>query len=137
MVVDNLTIDQRSLCMSHVRNKNTCLEMFVFTGLKKLHLHFKAHDQMLPGTPDIVFKTGKLAVFIDGDFWHGYRFPAWRHKVSKFWRKKIQINRDRDQRNFRKLRRMGWKVIRIWQHQIEHDLNGCIDRILSALNRKS
>ena len=66
----------------------------------------------LPGKPDIVFTKRKIAIFIDGDFWHGYRFPTWKDSLSDFWQKKIEQNRIRDRKNFNKLRKRGWKVIR-------------------------
>jgi len=87
----------------------------------------------LPGKPDIVFPRAKIAVFVDGDFWHGYRFPTWEHKLSQFWKDKIRKNRERDKRNFAKLRRMGWRVIRVWQHSIEADLDGVVQRICEAV----
>ena len=75
-----------------------------------------------------------VVIFVDGDFWHGYRFPAWRKKLAPFWRAKIEKTRLRDRKNFAKLRKMGWRVVRIWQHQIEADLHACISRVLSALS---
>jgi len=96
-------------------------------------MRFRKHVKELPGKPDVVFMRAKVAVFIDGDFWHGYRFPAWQDKVSPFWREKISKTRVRDQRNFRILRKMGWRVIRIWQHEIEVDLDGCVERIIAAV----
>ena len=61
----------------------------------------------------------KIAVFIDGDFWHGYRYPQWSQKLpSAFWREKIERNRARDRRNFAKLRRHGWRVLRVWEHKL-------------------
>ena len=130
-MVDNLNKKQRSYCMSRVKSKDTTLETRVRTELFKRGLRFRKHVGALPGKPDIVFPTAKLAVFLDGDFWHGYRFPSWRRTVSKFWRGKIDKNRDRDRRNFVKLRRMGWRVFRIWQHQVERDLHACTDKIIS------
>jgi DNA mismatch endonuclease (patch repair protein) len=70
---------------------------------------------------------------VDGDFWHGYRFPSWEDKVSDFWKKKINKNRERDAANHRKLRQMEWTVIRLWQHEVEEDFDACIDRILAAV----
>ncbi len=75
----------------------------------------------------------KVAVFIEGDFWHGWRFPLWQNKLAPKWQDKIAGNRARDQRNFRKLRRLRWKVIRIWEHTIERDLPSCIARVLAAV----
>ena len=130
-MVDNLSKKQRSYCMSRVKSKDTVLETRVRTELFKRGLRFRKHVAALPGRPDIVFHTAKLAVFLDGDFWHGYRYPTWQHTLPKFWREKIGRNRDRDRRNFAKLRRMGWRVLRIWQHDIERDLRSCADKVLS------
>jgi DNA mismatch endonuclease (patch repair protein) len=88
----------------------------------------------LPGSPDIVFAREKVAIFIDGDFWHGWRLPAWEHKLSPFWREKLRANRKRDRRNFQKLRALGWRVIRIWQHQIKRDPEACIRSIMVTLS---
>ena len=130
---DNLTPEQRSYCMSRVKNKDTDIEKIVRSELHKRGYRFRKHVKKLPGTPDIVFTRAKLAVFIDGDFWHGYRFPQWEHNVSDFWRKKIRKNRERDQINFRRLKEMGWRVLRIWQHELKKDRKKCITKIISKL----
>jgi DNA mismatch endonuclease (patch repair protein) len=119
--------------MKRVKLTNGPLEIFVQRELKKLGLSFRRNYTELKGRPDIVFPAKKVAVFIDGDFWHGWRLPAWEHKLSEFWRTKLHANRKRDQRNFRTLRAANWKVIRIWEHQIECDGRRCIQRILQAL----
>lgn len=129
---DNLTKRQRSYCMSRVRSRDTDLERLVRSKLFRRGFRFRKHVANLPGRPDVVFPNARLAVFIDGDFWHGYRFPAWRNNVSKFWRTKIDRNRDRDRRNFARLRRMGWRVLRIWQHEIKDNVDSCIDRVESV-----
>jgi DNA mismatch endonuclease (patch repair protein) len=130
---DNLTPEQRSYCMSRIKGKDTGLEVQVRSALHMKGLRFRKHVKELPGKPDIVFHKARLAVFIDGDFWHGYRFPLWENKVSDFWKTKISKNRERDRKNHRKLRVMGWTVIRIWQHQIKQDFNGCIEKIVEKL----
>lgn len=131
---DNLTPEQRSYCMSRIKGKDTGLEVHVRSELHKRGLRFRKHIKELPGKPDIVFSKARVAVFVDGDFWHGYRFPLWEHKVSDFWKKKIAKNRDRDGRNHKKLRGMGWTVIRVWQHEVQEDLETCINRIVSAIH---
>jgi DNA mismatch endonuclease (patch repair protein) len=130
---DNLTSQQRRYCMSRVRGKDTGLERLVRSELHKEGYRFRKHLNSLPGKPDIVFSRQKVAVFIDGDFWHGYHFPTWKDSLSPFWQGKISKTRLRDQQNFRKLRKEGWIVIRIWQHQIKRDLGACIDRIILRL----
>ena len=132
-VADNLTRKQRSFCMSRVKGKDTGIERRVRSALHRQGLRFRKHVTTLTGKPDVVFPGRRVVVFLDGDFWHGYRFPAWEHTLSPFWRKKIGETRLRDQRNFRRLERHGWHVIRIWQHQIEHDFDACLDRIHAAL----
>ena len=104
--------------------------------LRRRKIYFATHAKELPGRPDIVFRRIKIAVFIDGDFWHGWRFPLWKHKLSEKWQEKISATRERDQRKFRKLRRLGWKVLRIWEHEIERDPEECVDRILSAREKR-
>jgi DNA mismatch endonuclease, patch repair protein len=123
--------------MSRVRNRDTDLELLVRSELFKRGWRFRKHVSSLPGTPDIVFVRQEIAVFIDGDFWHGYRFPAWKDTLAKFWIAKIQKNRERDRRNFSKLRRQGWCVIRIWQHEIRRDLQGSLNRIERSLVARS
>jgi len=135
-MADNLTPEQRRRCMSRVRNSDTDLEQAVRSALHTRGLRFRKHVRDLPGSPDVVFPRQRLAVFIDGDFWHGYRFPQWKDTQSEFWQTKIEMNRARDRRNHAKLRRMGWKVIRIWQHDIGKDLEGCVRRILRQLDNE-
>ena len=115
--------------MKRVKLKDGSLEKLVQRELRARGLRFKRHVRALPGRPDIVFPEQKLAVFVDGNFWHGWRLPAWERKLSPFWRDKLRANRARDQRNFRRLRTLGWKVIRLWQHEVKRDLSGCIAKI--------
>lgn len=133
---DNLTPEQRSYCMSRIKGKDTGLEVRIRSALHKRGLRFRKHLKELPGRPDIVFSRARVVVFVDGDFWHGYRFPSWEHKVSDFWKKKISKNRERDIRNHRKLQKMGWAVIRLWQNDIERDFDGCIRKIVSLSRRR-
>lgn len=130
---DNLTPEQRSYCMSRIKGKDTGLERIVRSELHKRGLRFRKHVKDLPGKPDVVFSKAKIVVFIDGGFWHGYRFPLWEHKVSDFWKKKISKSRERDTNIHLKLDNMGWTVIRLWQHDLERDFEGSIQKIISAV----
>lgn len=132
---DHLTPAQRSRAMKRVKLKDGSLEKLVQGELRALGLRFTRHVRILPGRPDIVFRIEKVAVFVDGDFWHGWRLPAWEHKLPQFWRDKLRTNRARDRRNFGKLRSQGWKVIRLWQHQITTNLEGSIARITATVAR--
>lgn len=119
--------------MANVKLHDGPLEMAIRSELHSRGYRFRKHVKSLPGRPDLVFPKAKLAVFIDGDFWHGYRLPCWECRLSDFWRNKLRENRKRDRRNFRRLRVLGWRVIRIWQHQIEHDFEHYISKIINAL----
>jgi DNA mismatch endonuclease (patch repair protein) len=132
-MADRRTPEQRFRAMSNVRLKDGSLELVIRSELHKRGYRFRKHVKSLPGKPDAVFMREKLAVFIDGDFWHGYRLPAWEHKLNDFWRQKIRTNRKRDRNNFRRLRSMGWDVIRLWQHEILADPKACVDRIAAKL----
>jgi DNA mismatch endonuclease (patch repair protein) len=133
--MDNLTKKQRSYCMSRCKGKDTNLEKVIRSALHKKGIRFRKHDGKLPGKPDIIFPKAKLVVFLDGDFWHGYRFPQWENKLPPFWQKKIGETRERDQRNFTKLRRMGWCVLRIWEHTIKKDLDGVVEKISTLVKK--
>ena len=131
---DHLTPEQRHRAMANVKLKNGPLEMAIRSELHSRGYRFRKHVKSLPASPDLVFPKAKVAVLIDGDFWHGYRLPSWEYKLSNFWRNKLRENRKRDRRNFRRLRAMGWRVIRIWQHQIEKDFESCISKIIMVLS---
>ena len=133
---DNLTPAQRSYCMSRIKGTDTGLEVRVRSALHKRGLRFRKHVKELPGKPDIVFGRAQVAVFVDGDFWHGYLFPLWQDTISDFWVIKIAKTRERDKKNHLKLRRKGWKVIRLWQHEIEKDFEASIERVVTSVRSR-
>ena len=122
--------------MSSVRNKDTDLEVLLRSALHRSGFRFTKHVRSLPGSPDIVFSRAKVAVFVDGDFWHGYVLRSWKHTVSPFWQAKIEKNRLRDAKNFKKLRGMGWIVLRIWGHEVKQNTDVCIERVASTVRRR-
>jgi DNA mismatch endonuclease (patch repair protein) len=124
--------DIRSRVMARIRGRDTGPERTVAAGLAVLGLTYESHARDLPGRPDFVMRDIKLAIFVDGDFWHGWRFPTWRDKLSVAWEAKIETNRKRDARNFRRLRSAGWTVIRLWEHQLKRDAGRCLRRIAAA-----
>lgn len=120
MRLDTLTLAERSERMSRVRsatNKSTELRLIALlrtTGIKGWR-----RGVAMPGKPDFVFRAAKLAVFVDGCFWH--RCP--RHgRIPKtrveFWTAKLARNRNRDQEVGKMLRKNGWRVLRIWEHEL-------------------
>jgi DNA mismatch endonuclease (patch repair protein) len=130
---DRHTPAQRSYNMSRIRGFDTTIEVTIRRALTQQGLRYRKHVMSMPGRPDLVFSKERVVVFIDGDFWHGYRYPRWRDRLSSYWRAKIERNRARDLRNFANLRRKGWRVVRIWEHEIQRDLAKCVERICRAL----
>jgi DNA mismatch endonuclease, patch repair protein len=133
-VAEKLSPAKRSSLMSKIRSKNTKFEEeFITLASVKISNSFITHVRTLMGTPDMVFEREKVCVFLDSDFWHGWQYPRWKHLLKDdFWREKISKNRRRDLRNTRLLKRIGWKVIRIWEHQIKFSPEKAIDRILTS-----
>ena len=135
-MLDIMSAEKRSLLMSKIRGKDTCIEISLRSQLHKLGYRFRKNYKILPGKPDVVFTSEKVAIFVDGDFWHGYRFPSWSDRLTPFWKNKIDANRKRDLKNFTKLRRKGWIVIRIWEHEIEQDLDKCVTEIIKYVESR-
>ena len=136
---DKNTKEMRSSIMSKIRSKGTRFELnFVYLLNKKTRKHFKLNVMELKGKPDIVFYKYNLCVFLDSDFWHGWQYPRWKHLLKNdFWRKKIENNRARDRKNNAWLRRNGWVVLRIWEHNIKIDVYKEINRILKSIEQDS
>lgn len=130
---DIMSAAKRSALMARIRGRDTGPERRLAGELRKCGYRFQTHARELPGRPDFVFRRAKVAVFVDGDFWHGWRFPAWRLKLSEHWEAKIDANRKRDARNHARLRRAGWSVVRIWEHQLERAPEACVRRVLEAV----
>jgi DNA mismatch endonuclease (patch repair protein) len=128
-MTDHLTPARRSWNMSRIRGMNTGPERVVRRCAYRRGLRYRIHVMTLAGRPDMVFTRERVAVFIDGDFWHGWHFSKWSKRLSTFWKAKIEGNRKRDRRNFARLRRAGWHVVRLWEHQVRKNAEGCVDRI--------
>lgn len=135
--MDVHTKEQRSYNMSQVKSENTKPELLIFKLLDSLGLKYEKHYRNIPGKPDIAFPEIKLAVFIEGEFWHGKGFELWKHNLSDFWLKKIGNNISRDRQNFRKLRKDGWHIIRIWGRKIVKYPNRASDRITRVVQKLS
>lgn len=131
-MADFMTPEKRSEVMSRIRPKNSKMERAVFRSLRKRRIYFTRHATDLPGRPDIVFRKLRIVVFIDSDFWHGWQFPRWEDTLPEYWQEKISNTKKRDRKNARKLRRLGWTVVRIWEHELKDDFEGSIDRIANA-----
>lgn len=127
--------------MSAIPSKDTEPELMLRKALWKENLRYRVNYKKLPGKPDIVFTKYHVAVFCDGDYWHGHNWAirglgSLEEELagySEFWRKKILGNIERDTKNNRALQDTGWTVIRLWESDIRADINSCIQRIKTAL----
>jgi len=118
--------------MSRIRGKNTKPETLLRTALHLRGLRFRLHRKDLPGSPDIVCPRQKIAVFVHGCFWHGCPAHSGHPKTnSKFWLDKVNANRKKDKRTRKKLKKLGWKVIRVWEHELERG----VSRVATAIER--
>jgi DNA mismatch endonuclease (patch repair protein) len=106
--------------MSRVRSSgNATTELKLLALLRAAHVTGWQRNQCILGKPDFAFRRERVAVFVDGCFWHGC--PKHRTKPANntaFWRRKLAANKARDRRVTRTLRRMGWRVVRIWEHEL-------------------
>jgi DNA mismatch endonuclease (patch repair protein) len=115
--VDTLSPQQRSSNMSAVRNRNTVPERTVRSLLHCMGLRFRLHQSQLPGSPDIVLKRHNTALLVHGCFWHSHTCPRGMPPSTRvdFWLPKLARNRERDEARVRLLRRMGWRVMTVWE----------------------
>ena len=130
---DIMSPEKRSAVMAKIRGRDTKPELAVAAMLNHIGVRYEVHARDLPGRPDFVIRELRVAVLVDGDFWHGWRFAQWRLKLSEKWESKIAGNMRRDARNRRLLRQAGWIVVRLWEHQIASCPSRCRTRIRSAL----
>lgn len=130
--MDVHTKRQRSYNMSRVHSKNTKPELVLFQKLKEAGLTFVKHYKSI-GKPDVAFPKYKLAIFVDGEYWHGKGFNEWEDKLSDFWRKKISDNIRRDRSTRFQLKKSGWKVLRIWGRDVIKNPDKILEKILFHL----
>jgi len=127
--------------MAANRAKNTKVELALRRELHARGIRFRLHAREVPGRPDIVIRKYRLAVFVDGDFWHG---NAWRRRGLKrleddfnvnreFWVAKIRRNMERDQEVTQQLKASGWIVFRFWESSLRQDISGAADLVEGAI----
>jgi len=134
-LVDIFTPKKRSWIMSRIRSTNTSIDLKMKEMLKNNNLKHKMYPKMF-GNPDFVIEVQRIAIFCDGDFWHGYNYGEKKKPTKKFWRDKIETNMIRDKRVSRKLRKDGWTVLRFWEHDIRKRPDSCIVKIKRKIKQK-
>lgn len=115
--------------------KDTSIEVLFRKALWHKGIRYRKNCRNILGTPDIAIKKYRLAVFCDGDFWHGKDL----HNIKshkKFWDEKIKRNRERDLEYTIRLRDEGWTVLRFWESDIRGNVDGCVDKVLEVIRRR-
>ncbi len=123
------TPPQISRRMGRVHLKGGKAETMLAKALYHKGYRYRRNDRRLPGSPDIALARYKIAIFVDGEFWHGYRWAERREKLKnerEYWLEKIQENIDRDRRNDLLLSTLGWTVLHLWESEVTRDLEGCV-----------
>ena len=131
--------------MSAVKSKNTRPEIALRRSLWAKGMRYQVNVKTLPGKPDIVFIKARIAIFCDGDFWHGHNWvirglsslDEELERYSQFWKDKILGNIKRDSVNTEKLKSAGWEVIRFWESEIKTDLPKCVDLIIEHYKKRT
>lgn len=127
---------KRSFVMSKIRGKNTKPELILRSALLKLGFRYRVHKVNLPGKPDIVLPKYKTVIFVHGCFWHLHKnCPEGRIPTSNsiYWDEKLKANVSRDERNIKKLKRDGWRVLVVWECELERKFDKTLNKILIRL----
>lgn len=130
------TTKTRSNTMSKIRGQETKPEIALRKALYSKGVRYRKNYKKLPGNPDIVLIKHKLAIFIDGSFWHGYNWEEKKLKIKanrEFWIKKIERNMQRDNENNIALQELGYTVVRFWDHDVKKEIDKCVQVILDKL----
>lgn len=129
----NPDVQKRMAC---VHLKHSATEVAIAKALWHKGFRYRLNYRKLPGSPDIAILRYKIAVFVDGEFWHGYHWTERREKLKsnrEYWIEKIEENKARDIKNDRKLVDIGWTPIHFWENEVKKDLQGCLCTIDSII----
>ena len=120
-MTDLISKEKRSYIMSMIKGKNTKPEIIVRKYLFHCGFRFRVNVKSLPGTPDIVLRKYKTAIFVNGCFWHKHDCPrfVWPSSNQDYWRPKILRNVERDNQSCKELESLGWKVITVWECELK------------------
>jgi DNA mismatch endonuclease (patch repair protein) len=124
----------RSRVMSRIRSKDTKPELALRRALFAAGVRgWRCHPKTVPGKPDLAFTRARVAVFVDGRFWHGHPDYFTFGKSGAYWDAKIERTQERDRLANEALARAGWTVVRFWDFEVEKDLSSCVGRVVDAV----
>ena len=135
---DVLTREQRHKNMQHIRSKNTKIEVILRKALWHAGIRYRKNYKDLPGKPDIAITKYKIAIFCDGEFFHGYDWDEQRPRIMKgdnglYWVDKIEKNMERDIEKDQELEIMGWYVIHFWGREIREKTDECVKTVKEVI----
>ncbi len=136
--MDKLTPEQRRKTMKSIKAKGSKIEVALATALFSRGHRYRKNNRTVFGTPDLTFKSLKIAIFVDSEFWHGKDWDIRKndHRSNvDFWHVKIQKNIDRDILVNRRLKKEGWTVLRFWGQEIKKNIGHCVAIIEDAKNK--
>jgi len=134
------TLPEISKRMSQVRLKRGVAEMLLAKALWHRGVRYRLNYRALPGSPDIAITKHRVAIFIDGEFWHGHDWINRKVKLKRnreYWTEKIEENMARDKRNDAVLREAGWTVIHFWEKEVLKDLSDCANTVIATISSTS
>lgn len=120
--------------MARIRDRDTEPELLLRQALWRRGLRgYRTNVRSLPGRPDVAWRRHRVAVFVDGSFWHGHPRAFKAGKSGAYWDKKIRRNMERDKAANAALGEMGWSVLRFWDFDVRSDTEACVDAVAEAL----
>jgi len=134
--MDDLTPEQRHKNMSNIKSKNTSIEIILRKALWQEGIRYRKNVRALPGKPDIAIYKYKIAIFCDGELWHGKDWETRKEKIGtnrEYWIPKIERNIKRDNLNEKELEKMGWIVLRFWGKYIKKNIESCVEEIKNTI----
>ena len=135
--MDVLTKEQRHKNMVAIKSRDTKIEVSLRLALWHKGIRYRKNYKIFDCRPDIVLTKYKIAIFCDGDFWHGKTFERYDVTTNaEYWHEKIRRNMERDLENTIELRDNGWTVLRFWETDIKKHLDDCVAEVLSNVERK-
>lgn len=138
--MDNLNKAQRHKNMQHIRAMDTKAELLLRKALWHKGIRYRKNYRTVPGSPDIAITKYRIAIFVDGDFWHAHRHednPGEQIQTNQsFWRNKLKRNVERDREVNEALLELDWLVLRFWESNILKNVDGCVEEILQYIPKR-
>lgn len=138
--MDDRTPEQRSRNMSHIRSKNTAIEVQVRKDLFARGFRFRKNDKRYPGKPDVVLPKYHTVIFINGCFWHhhsGCKYATVPKSNTEYWEQKFQRNINNDIKHTQELELAGWHVITIWDCELKQDFTGTMNAVETEIRNQA